>query len=268
MTGYAKLSSAIVLSTVWREPHHVRIVWITMLALADAEGYVGASVPGLADAARVTLAECEEALATFSRPDPYSRTPDHEGRRVVAEPGGWRLLNYALYRAGQDASERRRQNREAQRRRRARTSAMSAARQHVSTPSAQAEAEAEAEAEADGSGRARPREDTPPDAPRWKQLLAVYERVVLEGRRMVADARHRTALIAVDDTLDAWDRADPIGFFERVLKAYDTEKRAAGKPTDLRFLCEDFGARAAAIVREAGDPRLRGEAYQPLEPLR
>ena len=82
MAGYTKLFSSIVLSTVWREPNHVRIVWITMLALAEADGYVGAAVPGLADAARVSIPECLEALASFLAPDEYSRSKEHEGRRI------------------------------------------------------------------------------------------------------------------------------------------------------------------------------------------
>lgn len=114
MSGFVKLSSSIVLSTVWREPHPTRIVWVTMLALANPRGYVGASIPGLADVARVTLAECEEALTCFLAPDPYSRSSEHDGRRIEVVDGGWRLLNYDAYRAGRDPEARREQNREAQ----------------------------------------------------------------------------------------------------------------------------------------------------------
>jgi len=98
MSGYAKLFSSIVRSTVWREPAHVRLVWVTMMALADRDGFVEASVPGLADCARVTLAECEDALEKFRSPDPYSRSKDLDGRRVVETDGGWVLVNFAKYR--------------------------------------------------------------------------------------------------------------------------------------------------------------------------
>lgn len=145
MSGYTKLHSAIVHSTVWREPHTTRIVWITLLALADAHGYVGASLPGLADAARVTLAECEAAIASFLGPDPYSRTPAHEGRRLEVVEGGWRLLNHALYRAGRDPETRRAQNRESQARWRDRQPRKPTVSQRQ-PESAQAEGEAEAEA--------------------------------------------------------------------------------------------------------------------------
>lgn len=98
MTGYTKLFASIVHSTIWRAPNHTRLVWVTMLALADRDGVVEASIPGLADAARVTLEECEEALQSLMSPDPYSRTKDHEGRRIAEVNGGWLLLNYNVYR--------------------------------------------------------------------------------------------------------------------------------------------------------------------------
>lgn len=98
MSGYTKLFGSLIHSTIWREPDHVRIVWMTMLAMADRDGVVEASVPGLADAARKSIPETEAALARLTDPDPYSRTPDHEGRRIEAVRGGWRLLNHAIYR--------------------------------------------------------------------------------------------------------------------------------------------------------------------------
>lgn len=115
---YAKLSSSIIYSTIWQEPDATLRVWITMLALKNHLGEVHASVPGLASAARKTIAEVETALATFMAPDPYSRTPDHEGRRVEVIRGGWRLLNHALYRDARDPEKDRERKREWDRRNR------------------------------------------------------------------------------------------------------------------------------------------------------
>lgn len=77
---------------------HVKVVWISMMAMADAEGCVMASVPGLADAARVSLEQCQEALLVLGSPDPWSRTKALEGRRIVEVDGGWKLVNYKKYR--------------------------------------------------------------------------------------------------------------------------------------------------------------------------
>ena len=104
---FTKLFSSITESTVWCEPAHTRLVWITMLAMADKRGYVEASIPGLANRARVPLEDTEKALETFMSPDRYSRTAEHEGRRIEPIDGGWRLLNYSKYREARDSDDRR-----------------------------------------------------------------------------------------------------------------------------------------------------------------
>ena len=75
--------------------------------MAGKTGVVDASVPGLADAARVPLADCEEALRRLQAPDPYSRSGDHDGRRIEPVDGGWRLINHAKYREKMNLDERR-----------------------------------------------------------------------------------------------------------------------------------------------------------------
>lgn len=123
--SYTKLFSSITESTVWCEPAGTRLVWITLLAKCDRHGRFSGALPGLARLANVTLQEAEIAISTLSSPDPYSRTPDYEGRRIEAIDGGWRLLNHQKYRDMRDEEVRREQNREAQRRRRASLSAVS-----------------------------------------------------------------------------------------------------------------------------------------------
>jgi hypothetical protein len=97
-SGYTKLFGSIVASTIWREDDKTRIVWITLLALSDKDGYVAGSIPGLADLARVSVAECEQALEKLQQPDKYSRSPEHDGRRLEVVDGGWFILNRAKYR--------------------------------------------------------------------------------------------------------------------------------------------------------------------------
>ncbi len=95
---YVKLFSSILTSSIWSESPNVRLVWITMLAMADAEGYVMAAPSGLARVANVPLKDCQEALVVFQEPDDESFTRDHEGRRIERVEGGWLLLNYEKYR--------------------------------------------------------------------------------------------------------------------------------------------------------------------------
>ncbi len=95
---FVKLFSSITESTIWCEPDETRLVWITMLAMANAKGEVWGSIPGLANRARVTLKGAEIAVDTLLGPDRYSRTSDHEGRRIEPMDGGWKLLNYLKFR--------------------------------------------------------------------------------------------------------------------------------------------------------------------------
>lgn len=120
MAGFVKLFGSILASTVWMEDPETKVVWITMLAMADAKGYVGGSVPGLAKMAGVERAATERALEKFLSPDPDSRSKEHEGRRIVEAEGGWKLLNYAKYREARDEETRREQFRASKRRARAR----------------------------------------------------------------------------------------------------------------------------------------------------
>lgn len=102
---FTKLFSSITESTIWVEDAETRIVWITMLAMADKRGRVWGSIPGLANRARVSVEACERAMEKFQSPDKYSRTPDNEGRRIAVIDGGWLLLNYLKYRSIRDDEE-------------------------------------------------------------------------------------------------------------------------------------------------------------------
>jgi hypothetical protein len=106
MAGYTKLFNSILASTIWREGKETKILWITMLAMADKDGMVEASVPGLADMARLSVKETQAALGILESPDEFSRTKDHEGRRIEPVLGGWLILNHATYRQKMDMDER------------------------------------------------------------------------------------------------------------------------------------------------------------------
>ncbi len=108
MTGYTKLFGSLIGSTIWRdESKETKIVWITMLAMTNSDGVVEASIPGLADFAKVTIEECLAALEKLSNADEYSRTPDHEGRRIFKVEGGWKIINHAKYREKMNLEDRR-----------------------------------------------------------------------------------------------------------------------------------------------------------------
>lgn len=154
---YVKLFSSILTSSVWAEDMPTRLTWITLLAMADKDGDVRASPSGLARIANIPVEDCHRAIAKFLSPDIESGTQVYEGRRLEEREGGWFILNYAKYRAIQDAEARKATWRESSRKYRD--------RQHSSTestPCIEMSTEAEAEAEAD----TKEKKQRPPKAER------------------------------------------------------------------------------------------------------
>lgn len=96
--SFVKLFTTITDSSVWELPDGVRVIWITMLSMANSRGSIHASIVGIANRSRKTIADVEDALRIFMSPDPYSRTKDLEGRRIVEIDGGWRIVNYVKHR--------------------------------------------------------------------------------------------------------------------------------------------------------------------------
>lgn len=91
---YNKLFTKILDSSIWLEPTSTRIVWVTLLAAMDSDGYAHfSSIRNLAIRARVTDEEADAAIQCFLSPDPNSSNPEHDGRRVERVPGGFLILN-------------------------------------------------------------------------------------------------------------------------------------------------------------------------------
>lgn len=178
--SYTKLFSSIVTSTVWMEDSDTRIVWITMLALADKHGEVQGSVPGLARLSGVSMEACEKALHKFLTPDPHSRTEDAEGRRIEKIDGGWSLINYNKYRRMASKDEQLEKDRERKRRYRYRVAGV----QNVPScpaPSHQRDGkstEAEEDREEDSVAKA-----TGAGAPQFDPVKALFD----DGVRLLGD---------------------------------------------------------------------------------
>ena len=105
MPGYTKLSATILDSSVWEEDVYTRITWVAFLAKSDAQGRVIATDESMARAANIPRRQFNDAVTTLESPDPRSRTPADEGRRVKRIPGGWQIINYLLYRQGPTKSD-------------------------------------------------------------------------------------------------------------------------------------------------------------------
>jgi hypothetical protein len=187
---FTKLFNSITESTIWTEPDHTRLVWITMLAMSDHVGRVWGSIPGLANRARVPLEKCEEALASLMGPDKYSRTREHDGRRVVEIDGGWRLLNHAKYRAIRDEESIKESKRRYINTRRAAERETSSTSSTVDRcrPIAEAYTEAEAEIEASSMPRGAPLKPPLPSVASAEQAPAARKKRVAKPKETAQTA--------------------------------------------------------------------------------
>jgi hypothetical protein len=96
---YNKIFHKILDSSIWLEPTPTRIVWITLIAAMDQDGFAHFSaLENLAGRARVTVDEAKEAVECFLAPDPNSANPANEGRRIERVPGGYMILNASEHR--------------------------------------------------------------------------------------------------------------------------------------------------------------------------
>lgn len=96
---YNRLFTKILDSSIWLEPDSTRIVWVTLLASMDQDGYCHFSaLENLASRARVSLAKARRAIGCFESPDPNSENLANEGRRIERVPGGYLVLNAEYYR--------------------------------------------------------------------------------------------------------------------------------------------------------------------------
>lgn len=129
-----------------------------MIILCGPDGVIDVTPQALAARTSIPLDIIQEGLRVLEAPDQYSRTPDHDGRRIERlddhRPWGWRIVNYRKYRMMVSAEEKREADRVriAEKRKNERDGARQIATKSDKTRLSQvvaevAQAEAEAEAE-------------------------------------------------------------------------------------------------------------------------
>lgn len=190
------------------ESVETRIVWITILAMANQDGVVEASVSGLARRANVGRVQCDVALAVLLGPDSDTRDGT-TGERIAKVPGGWLVLNHLTYRDRRTTAQIETAKRVAEHRFRKRSSAnelsfdppaskivtrnVHSSSNGLSRPEAEAEAEAEERIQKRGrrSGCARPElvsEETWQDFRQHrKNRKAIVTQRVINGLQQQAD---------------------------------------------------------------------------------
>ncbi len=93
-----KLDCGIIHSSLWAESSDTKICWITLLLLADPNGFVRAAPSAIAREAGIPAEVARKAISLFCSPDNESRSPENQGKRIERVEGGFHILNYEKYR--------------------------------------------------------------------------------------------------------------------------------------------------------------------------
>lgn len=91
------------------------ITFQQMIVLSDQHGVCDIHPPALAKRTGIPLEIIEEGIAYLEKPDIYSRSQEHEGRRIVLlddhRPWGWSIVNHKHYRDLSSTEDRREKDR-------------------------------------------------------------------------------------------------------------------------------------------------------------
>jgi hypothetical protein len=98
---FVKLFNQILDSSI-ADDRRLRHFFTDILLCSDAQGYVMMTEAAISRRIGTTIEEVTWGLAELMKPDPRSKTPDHEGRRIEAVEGsgyGWRVINFESYKS-------------------------------------------------------------------------------------------------------------------------------------------------------------------------
>lgn len=108
-------------------PWQALVTFQQLIVLADQDGVVDMTASAISRRTSIPIEIIQTGLAVLAKPDPDSRTPDEDGRRIVCledhRDWGWQIVNHTKYQQMRNAAERREYLRVAQANRRAKLKA-------------------------------------------------------------------------------------------------------------------------------------------------
>ena len=109
---YAKLFTSMYDGTLAMcGPWEALVTFQQILILCDSRGYIDMTPDAIARRTTIPIDIILKGIEVLESPDPDSRTPDEEGRRIVRldshRTWGWRVVNHAKFRNIRTADERR-----------------------------------------------------------------------------------------------------------------------------------------------------------------
>jgi len=107
---YAKVFAQIFDSSL-REKWQAWVTFVALLVLADENDDVDMTLEALTARTGLPGSVVSEGIAWLEKPDPFSRSPESEGRRIIRlddhRSWGWHIVNRRKYRSIRDNTERR-----------------------------------------------------------------------------------------------------------------------------------------------------------------
>ncbi|HHT9137755.1 MAG TPA: hypothetical protein ACFYEK_11010 [Candidatus Wunengus sp. YC60] len=105
---YGKIFTQFFDSSIMDYDISLRYIWIAMITISDADGFLDMTKEALARRIDAPLDDVKRAIDEFTKPDLKSRSKEEEGRRLVPirESFGWKIINKEKYRLIISAKER------------------------------------------------------------------------------------------------------------------------------------------------------------------
>lgn len=118
MGGFGKIHETIFNSTIIEDTMipespipFSAYIFMCLLALCDAEGVIDITWDALSRRLNCSMGDLKVAIYRLEQPDPYSRSSENEGRRLIPvspdRDWGWVIVNYKKYRQMRSAEDRR-----------------------------------------------------------------------------------------------------------------------------------------------------------------
>ncbi len=254
MSGYTPLFQSLTTGTLCGKWPDIGL-WPIVLSLADKTGVVDVTPDYLARITGLALGDVTACMERFCGPDPYSRTPTDEGRRLaLIDPEhrawGWKILNHAQYRERarkqQWDNERTASGRDAERKRNERAQKKGESRNIPTRPDASRLSPlSDADTDADPSSGvledsdSRPRHTRTKERPAYEsrefhdQVIGAYHKTLPELSAVkVWNAKRRQALNArIRERCKDGKPADTVEYWHRLFESVAASDFLCGRAT-------------------------------------
>jgi hypothetical protein len=98
---YGKIFESMYKGTLYGQWEAI-VTFQQLIVLCDSDGIVDMTPPAIAATTSIPLDIIHKGIEALEQVDQYSRSPAHEGRRIVlldpARPWGWQIVNHDYYR--------------------------------------------------------------------------------------------------------------------------------------------------------------------------